>query len=73
MAKAALPILEFVVRNYRNFNSRATRDALFAYWDLIRGGGRMYWAMAGAMALVYEAFQEHWRRPVVDVLSWPRG
>jgi deoxyhypusine synthase len=46
----ALPILEFVARNYKNFNSRATRDALFAYWDHVRGGGRMYWAVAGAMS-----------------------
>jgi deoxyhypusine synthase len=47
---AALPILEFVTRNYKNFNSRSTRDATFAYWDHVRGGGRMYWAMAGAMS-----------------------
>jgi len=46
----SLPILDFVARNYRNFNSRSTRDALFAYWDHVRGGGRMYWAMAGAMS-----------------------
>ncbi len=47
---AELPILSFVSRNYRNFNARATRDALFAYWDHVRGGGRMYWAVAGAMS-----------------------
>ncbi len=47
---ANLPILEFVSRNYRNFNARATRDALYAYWDHVRDGGRMYWAMAGAMS-----------------------
>ncbi len=45
-----LPLLEFVARNYKNFNSRSTRDALFAYWDHIRAGGRMYWAVAGAMS-----------------------
>lgn len=45
-----LPLLEFVARNYQNFNSRSTRDALFAYWDHVRAGGRMYWAMAGAMS-----------------------
>ncbi|MCA8974743.1 MAG: deoxyhypusine synthase family protein, partial [Planctomycetes bacterium] len=50
MTATGLPILEFVTRNYRNFNSRATRDALFAYWDHIQKGGRMYWAMAGAMS-----------------------
>jgi deoxyhypusine synthase len=45
-----LPILEFVARNYRNFNARSTRDALFAYWDHVSKGGRMYWAVAGAMS-----------------------
>src|SRR6478735_6915678 len=45
-----LPILEFVLRNYRNFNSRATRDALLAYWRHIESGGRMFWAVAGAMS-----------------------
>ncbi len=50
MVQPGLPILEFVARNYKNFNSRATRDALFAYWDHVRNGGRMYWAVAGAMS-----------------------
>ena len=50
MATTGQPILEFVTRNYKNFNSRSTRDALFAYWDHVRSGGRMYWAMAGAMS-----------------------
>ena len=44
------PILEFIIRNYKNFNSRATRDALIAYWKHIDEGGRMFWAMAGAMS-----------------------
>jgi deoxyhypusine synthase len=44
------PILEFVIKNYKNFNSRATRDALIAYWRHIDEGGRMFWAMAGAMS-----------------------
>jgi deoxyhypusine synthase len=47
---AGLPFLEFLARNYKNFNSRSTRDATFAYWDHVRAGGRMYWAMAGAMS-----------------------
>src|SRR5512142_2047190 len=45
-----LPILEFVLRNFRNFNARATRDALLAYWRHVEGGGRMFWAVAGAMS-----------------------
>jgi deoxyhypusine synthase len=50
MTSAALPILEFVLKNYKNFNSRATRDALLAYWRHIEGGGKMFWAVAGAMS-----------------------
>lgn len=45
-----LPVLEFVFKNYKNFNARATRDATLAYWRHIEGGGKMYWAMAGAMS-----------------------
>ncbi|HEY2902004.1 MAG TPA: deoxyhypusine synthase family protein [Polyangia bacterium] len=45
-----LPILELVVKNYKNFNARATRDALCAYWRHIERGGRMFWAVAGAMS-----------------------
>jgi deoxyhypusine synthase len=47
---AELPVLEFVLRNYKNFNARATRDALIAYWRHVEGGGRMFWAVAGAMS-----------------------
>lgn len=45
-----LPILEFVLKNYKNFNSRATRDALVSYWRHIEAGGKMFWAVAGAMS-----------------------
>jgi deoxyhypusine synthase len=45
-----LPFLQFVLRNYKNFNARATRDAIIAYWRHIEGGGRMFWAVAGAMS-----------------------
>jgi deoxyhypusine synthase len=50
MMTSQLPILEFVLRNFKNFNSRATRDALIAYWRHIEGGGKMFWAVAGAMS-----------------------
>ena len=50
MPAAQLPILDFVAKNYKNFNARATRDSLFAYWDHIAAGGKMYWAVAGAMS-----------------------
>lgn len=45
-----LPTLEFVLRNYKNFNSRVTRDALIAYWRHVEKGGKMLMAMAGAMS-----------------------
>src|SRR5436190_7533907 len=50
MNQAQMPILEFVLRNYKNFNSRATRDATLAYWRHMEDGGKMYWAVAGAMS-----------------------
>jgi deoxyhypusine synthase len=50
MTEAHLPTLEFVLRNFKNFNARATRDALLAYWRHVEGGGRMFWAVAGAMS-----------------------
>ena len=46
----ALPMLGFILDNYKNFNARATRDALIAYWRHIERGGRMFWAVAGAMS-----------------------
>lgn len=49
-AMSQMPILEFILKNYKNFNSRATRDATLAYWRHIEGGGKMYWTLAGAMS-----------------------
>jgi len=46
----SLPILEFVLTNYKNFNARSTRDALLAYLRHIEAGGKMFWAVAGAMS-----------------------
>jgi deoxyhypusine synthase len=50
MSSASHPILAFVLRNYRNFNARATREALLAYWRHVEAGGRMFWAVAGALS-----------------------
>ncbi|MBN9168090.1 MAG: deoxyhypusine synthase [Myxococcales bacterium 68-20] len=50
MSTAALPTLELVLRNFKNFNARSTRDALLAYVRHIEAGGRMFWAVAGAMS-----------------------
>jgi deoxyhypusine synthase len=50
MTSPSLPVLEFVLDNYKNFNARATRDALIAYWRHIERGGKMFWAVAGAMS-----------------------
>jgi len=50
MSAANLPVFELVLRNYKNFNARATRDALLAYHRHIQAGGKMFWAVAGAMS-----------------------
>ena len=50
MPATQLPVLDFALTNYKNFNARATRDALVAYWRHIQGGGKMFWAVAGAMS-----------------------
>jgi len=50
MAMPTLPVLEFILRNYKNFNARVTRDALLAYWKHIQSGGKMFWTLAGAMS-----------------------
>jgi len=47
---SALPVFEFIVNNYQHFNARATRDALIAYWRHLQNGGKMFWALAGAMS-----------------------
>src|ERR1700759_4297538 len=50
MTTASLPTLEFVLKNYKNFKAPATRDALLAYQRHIECGGKMFWAIAGAMS-----------------------
>lgn len=47
---SSMPTLEFILKNYKNFNARATRDAMIAYWRHIDEGGKMYWTLAGAMS-----------------------
>ncbi|OGE82836.1 MAG: deoxyhypusine synthase [Candidatus Doudnabacteria bacterium RIFCSPHIGHO2_01_FULL_49_9] len=45
-----LPTLSFILKNYKNFNSRALKDATIAYHQHIQSGGKMFWAVAGAMS-----------------------
>jgi deoxyhypusine synthase len=45
-----LPTFEFILKNYKNFNSRALRDATLSYWEHSQKGGKMFWALAGAMS-----------------------
>ena len=45
-----LTTLEFILKNYKNFNARATRDATIAYWRHLEKGGKMFWSLAGAMS-----------------------
>ncbi|HTE48612.1 MAG TPA: deoxyhypusine synthase, partial [Candidatus Paceibacterota bacterium] len=47
---ANLATLEFILKNYKNFNARVTRDALVAYWQHLEKGGKMFFAVAGAMS-----------------------
>lgn len=47
---SSLPVLELMLRNYKNFNARVTRDATLAYWRHIQAGGKMFWTLAGAMS-----------------------
>ena len=50
LTQGPFPILDFLLRNYRSFNARETRDACLAYWRHIEAGGKMFWAVAGAMS-----------------------
>ena len=45
-----LPTFEFILKKYKNFNSRALRDATISYWRHTEKGGKMFWAVAGAMS-----------------------
>ena len=44
------PISQFIVHNYRHFNSASLVDAAKAYEALLNKGGKMFLAMAGAMS-----------------------
>lgn len=44
------PVLEFINKNYQSFNSRALKNSLHAYINLLKKEGKMFWAMAGAMS-----------------------
>ena len=48
--KNTLPITSFILDNYKNFNARALKDATLAYYEHIKKGGKMFWAVAGAMS-----------------------
>lgn len=50
MENTQLPTFEFILKNYKNFNSRALKDATISYWRHVEGGGKMFWAVAGAMS-----------------------
>lgn len=50
MQNTNLKTLEFILKNYKNFNSRALKDATIAYWRHIEKGGKMFWAVGGAMS-----------------------
>ena len=45
-----LPILEFILKSYHHFNAAALKYALLDYQQHILKGGKMFWAVAGAMS-----------------------
>jgi len=44
------PIHDFILKNYQSFNSRALKNSYLSYLEHLQGGGKMFWAMAGAMS-----------------------
>jgi deoxyhypusine synthase len=50
MRTSTLPIFEFILNSYHHFNAAALRNALLDYHRHIRNGGKMFWAVAGAMS-----------------------
>ncbi|MCI2081648.1 MAG: deoxyhypusine synthase family protein [Bacteroidales bacterium] len=50
MEKKKGPISQFILHNYRHFNSACLVDASKAYEQLLDEGGKMFLAMAGAMS-----------------------
>ena len=45
-----LPTLEFILKSYHHFNAGALRNALLDYYRHVARGGKMFWAVAGAMS-----------------------
>lgn len=43
-------MLEFILKSYHHFNAGALKNALLDYHTHIRNGGKMFWAVAGAMS-----------------------
>lgn len=50
MTTPTLPMLEFIFKSYHHFNAAALKHALLDYHRHIQKGGKMYWAVAGAMS-----------------------
>ena len=50
MNTSALPMFEFILKSFHHFNAAALKNALLDYHRHIRKGGKMFWAVAGAMS-----------------------
>lgn len=50
MKTSNLPMLEFILKSYHHFNAAALKNALLDYHQHIKRGGKMFWAVAGAMS-----------------------
>ena len=46
----SLPTLDLILNNFHNFNARALKDATLSYYTHNKKGGKMFWAVAGAMS-----------------------
>ncbi|GGB11299.1 deoxyhypusine synthase [Brucella endophytica] len=47
---SSLPILEFVCQDYHHFNAGALKRAILDYHRHVSAGGKMFWALAGALS-----------------------
>lgn len=50
MKTPTLPMLEFILKSYHHLNAAALKNALLDYHRHINNGGKMFWAVAGALS-----------------------
>lgn len=50
MKQTNTPTLDFILKAYHHFNASALKQSFVDYYKHIKNGGKMYWAVAGAMS-----------------------